>query len=93
MGWSLEIFVLLVPAQQPPEQNTPMEPEELSRKFREFVEKTTDRDEGTYLSKKEVLEFCRDNGIDINESLVKTREFPKNAYADELERYPVLKDH
>jgi hypothetical protein len=43
-------------------------------------------------SKERVLEFCRKNGVDINRFIQEGRVFPKNAYADELEKYPLLKD-
>ncbi|UYI26322.1 hypothetical protein J0A71_01g01410 [Encephalitozoon cuniculi] len=43
-------------------------------------------------SKKKVLRFAKDNGVDMNKSLIKAEEFPRSAYADELERFPVLRD-
>lgn len=43
-------------------------------------------------SRKRVLEFCRRNGVDPSRSAISTREFPRAAYADELEKYPVLRD-
>ncbi|KAG5859023.1 hypothetical protein KMI_09g14500 [Encephalitozoon hellem] len=43
-------------------------------------------------SKKKVLQFAKSRGVNMNKSLIEVEEFPRNAYADELERFPVLKD-
>ncbi|AHL30171.1 uncharacterized protein Eint_111055 [Encephalitozoon intestinalis ATCC 50506] len=43
-------------------------------------------------TKKKILQFAKDSQVDMNKSLIEIEEFPRNAYADELERFPVLKD-
>jgi hypothetical protein len=50
------------------------------------------RTAGMVSSKERVQRFCKENGVDVSAFLPNMRIFPKAAYADELEKYPVLKD-
>lgn len=65
--------------------------EELVDKVNKFFEKYS-VGVGIRSSRNRVLGFCKNNDVDANASKIRTREFPKSAYADELEKYPTLRD-
>lgn len=68
-----------------------MDPDRLARDARSFFA-TKQSSSPLASSKQRVLRFAEDNGINVDKSLIGPREFPKSAYADELEKYPVVKD-
>lgn len=68
-----------------------MDMEDLARKAENFF-RNRKASNPIVSSKKKVLQFAGSKGVDMNKSLIEVEEFPRHAYADELERFPILRD-